>query len=247
MIYIWVRATADWGDENAFLAQLDPAFKPKVDVWNDTFDLPFHRFRRQVRRVAELNLSRVENAVVAGWDEIPSGALVLPVDDDDWFAPDVARVLEEGLDPHASGYFWIGSVMEVPINFGHRLALIRRAIFPSTLPRWICATNNYAMVKRPDTRALLEKHPLASEWFGGPGKEEVRWIDKRLSLANRTLGSKTSLAFGRPTIRRTELIRKFRRYRALYSAPPAPELDWCRPYLTMMADLMGRLNVKQRP
>jgi hypothetical protein len=30
MIYICVRATAKWEDERAFLAQLDPAFKPKV-------------------------------------------------------------------------------------------------------------------------------------------------------------------------------------------------------------------------
>jgi hypothetical protein len=244
MIYIWVRATANWEDERAFLAQLDPAFKPKVDVWNDTFDMPFHRFRRETRRIAERNLSRVENAAVADWDEIPEGALVIPVDDDDWFAPNVARVLEESLDPRRTGYFWISSFIEVPINLGHRLAGIRRAIFPRTPPRWICSTNNYAIVKQPDTKLLLEKHTMASGWFGGPGQRQVHRIEQRLSVMNRTLGSQTSLGFWKPSIRRSELLRKFRRYRALYRAPVSRELDWCRPYVAMMAELMGRLNVR---
>jgi hypothetical protein len=60
-------------------------------MWNQTFDLPYHVFRQRVRRIAELNLQRVENAVRARWDEIPDGALVAPVDDDDWFAPDSAQ------------------------------------------------------------------------------------------------------------------------------------------------------------
>ncbi|MGH7898631.1 MAG: hypothetical protein ACREQQ_11805 [Candidatus Binatia bacterium] len=244
MVYIWLRETANWQDEAAFRAQLDPRFEPKVDVWNDTFDVPFHRFRHEIRRIAELNLSRVEHAAVASFDEIPTGALVLPVDDDDWFAPNAARVLERHLAPEISGYFWIASFLEVPINFGHRLALYRRAIFPRTPLRWTCSTNNYAIVKRSDTKLLLENHMAASAWFDGVGKDRVRRIEERLSVMNRTLASRTSLGFGRPSIRPRELIRKLRRYRALYSAPLAPGLEWCRPYVSMMADLVGRLHVR---
>jgi hypothetical protein len=246
MIYVWVRATVDWEDESAFLAQLNPNFKPQVDAWNDTFDIPFHRFRYEIRRIAELNLSRVENVVVADWDEIPEGALVLPVDDDDWFAPNVACVLEESFDPRMTGYFWISSFVEVPANFRHRLGTIRRAIFPRTPPRFICSSNNYALVKQPDTKLLLRNHIVASRWVVGPGRARVRRIEQRLSVMNRTLASQTSLGFRGPAIRRSVLLRKFRRYRSLYSAPLALELDWCRPYVAMMADLIGRLNVRER-
>lgn len=244
MLYLWVRATANWEDEGAFLAQLDPAFKPKVDLWNATFDIPYHRFRHEIRRIAQMNLARVESAAVLPWHEIPDGALVAPVDDDDWFAPNLARVLESANDAQAVGYFWTSSFVEVPINFGHRLGLLRRALFPSTSPRWICTTNNYAVVKRPDTRPLLEKHTVASERFAGRDAARVRRIDQRLSVMNRTLASQTSLGFLRPRIRRAELLRKLRRYRTLYTAPLVPELAWCQPYREMMADLMRSLRVK---
>jgi hypothetical protein len=244
MLYIWVRATASWDDEHAFLAQLAPAFKPKVDVWNDTFDIPYHLFRHEVRAIARLNLALVKDAVVASWDEIPEGALVAPVDDDDWFAPDVARVLASAHDPRALGYFWTSSFVEVPIDFGHRLGLLRRAVFPGTPPRWICTTNNYAVLKSADARPVLEKHTVASERFGGADAARVRRVAGRLSVMNRTLASQTSLGFLRPTVRRAELLRKYRVYRALYAKPLAADLAWCAPWMAMMAALMRRLHVK---
>lgn len=245
MLYLWVRTTTDWDDERAFLAQLDPAFKPKVDVWNDTFDMPYHLFRSEVRRIARRNLSRVEGATVAAWEEIPDGALVAPVDDDDWFAPHLAHAIQRARCPEAMGYFWTSSFLEVPIDFGHRLGLMRRAVFPRTPPRWICTTNNYAALKVAETSLVLTKHTVASDWFVA-NEPRVRRIDQRLSIMNRTCASQTSLGFLRPTIRRAELLRKYRRYRELYSAPLAPELAWCRSYVERMHDLMSRLGVKER-
>lgn len=197
-----------------------------------------------MRQIARQNLSRVEHAKVSPWEEIPDGALVAPVDDDDWFAPDLAHALQDAHEPQASGYFWTSSFLEVPIDFGHRVFLLRRALFPSTPPRWLCSTNSYAAVKRPDTELLLQKHTVASERFGAPEQLRVRRIERRLSIMNRTLASQTSLGFLRPTIRRGELLRKAHRYRALYAAEVMPELAWCRPYVRMMADLMQRLRVK---
>jgi hypothetical protein len=243
--YIWVRTTVDWADERAFLAQLPPAFRPQVDLWNATFDVPFREFRREVSRIAQLNLSRVAQAVVAPLHEIPDGALVLPVDDDDWFAPDVAAVLEGQEDPRVCGYFWASSFIEVPIDFRHRLGLLCRALFPRTPPRWLCTTNNYAVVMGPETRGLLELHTSASRWFSGAGAARVNKIERRLSLQNRTLASQTSLGVRRSPITRRALLRKFRRYESLYDAPPPePDLAWSEPYLKMMASLMGALRPK---
>ncbi|MBY0276741.1 hypothetical protein K2Z84_15475 [Candidatus Binatia bacterium] len=244
MLYLWVRATASWADEQAFRAQLDPAFAAKVAVWNETFTLPYHLFRHQVREIARLNLSRVEGAVVAPWEEIPDGALVAPVDDDDWFAPDLAHALAGAHDREAIGYFWTSSFLEVPIDFGHRLFLLRRALFPATPPRWLCATNSYAALKRPDTELLLQKHTVASARFAAADRPHVRRLERRLSLMNRTLASQTSLAFVRPTIRRRELLRKHRAYRKLYERPVSGELAWSVPYVRSMADLMQQLCVK---
>lgn len=244
MVYIWVRATVDWQDEQAFLAQIRPEFKPKLELWNETFTIPFHLFRHEVRRIARLNLSRVEDSVSCSWDEIPDGGLVLPVDDDDWFASDAAKVLESSYDQRAGGYYWTSSFLEVPMNLRHELGTIRKRIFPETPWRWICTTNNYALVKAPGTEALLASHVRASKWFESHA-EHVRWIDRRLSLMNRTLASQTTLRPLKPSIRRSELLRKFRRYRKLYERPTAPELAWCRPYVTMMDELMDTLEVRK--
>jgi hypothetical protein len=60
---------------------------------------------------------------------------------------------------------------------------------------------------------------------------------------NRTLGSTTSLAIGRPTITRSELIRKRNGYARLYRRRNLRELPWARPYMAMMSDLMSELQV----
>jgi hypothetical protein len=246
MLYIWIRATVDWQDEEAFLAQLRPELEPKISVWNETFNIPFHGFRHRIREIARLSMSRVQNAVCVDWDDIPEGGLVAPADDDDWFAPEVGTVLESEREPGTTGCYWTSSTIEVPIHFPHRLGLIRRRIFPGTPPRWICTTNNYAMVKSPESKAFLGSHMLASKSVKDEQTGPLTRIERRLSVANRTLASQTSLAWEKPSISRSQLIRKFERYRKLYDRPTLPGLAWCQPYLAMMSDLMAELRVKDR-
>ena len=79
MIYIWVRTSVDWDDEAAVLAQCPPYFRPKLELWNATFAMPFHVFRGRVREIARDNLAAVEGASrAAAWDEIPDGASGAP-------------------------------------------------------------------------------------------------------------------------------------------------------------------------
>jgi hypothetical protein len=246
MIYIWVRTKIDWDDEEAFLGQLKEAFRPKVEVWNATFTIPYHVFRREVREIARLNLSRVENAVCAPWEEIPEGGLVLPVDDDDWFAPDVAAVLEAHRNPDAICYRWTASFLEVPRDLRHRLYLARRRLLPFTPERWFCSTNNYALVKQGGDDGLARKHIRASHYFTHEGKDRVKTLERRLSLMNRTLGSQTSIAFGRPNVARSQLVSKLERYRRLYRSAGLDGLDWAHPYVEAMAELTDRVRLRDR-
>lgn len=127
----------------------------------------------------------------AGWEEIPDGALVLPIDDDDWFSPQAGQALRSEFDPCVAGYYWTSSWIEVPTGLGHLLYLIQRRLLPWTPPKWTCTTNNYAIVKGEGAQALLSSHVKASHWFDSriesSAEGAVKRIDRRVSVANRTL------------------------------------------------------------
>lgn len=250
LIFIWVRRTLDWDRSPSDLEQaIDPRMRDKVRLFNSTFTMPYGSFRSRIAKIALLSHSRVEGAVRESWDQIPDGALVLPVDDDDWFAPHAARVLEPELHPGIEGCLWQSRWIERPTSSRHGLWLIRRRLFPGTPQKWICTTNNYALVKRPDTRELLYSHMLASRWFEARlarGAADVRRLDARISVANRHLASQTTLRIDGPTISRATLIRKFRSYRRLYDRQVPEELAWCRPYVAMMRELMAELKLIER-
>lgn len=243
MIYICIRQTTNWADEAEFWSQLPSEFKPTIQLWNQSFNIPYHLFRQRVREISRVNIAAVKNAVSLDWQDVPDGEMVLPVDDDDWFAENVGIALEEARDDRRHGYRWHSSFLEVPIDFGHRLYLLKRRLF-RTPPKWICTTNNYAVLKSNQSEPLFRSHIHASEWFQNH-LEDVKEVGTGLSIMNRTLASRTSLGVVRPetckVIRQTTLLRKYWQYRALYRHPPGKELAWCGPYVRMMDELMNEL------
>jgi len=247
VIYLCVRQTLNWADEAEFWSQLPIQFKPTIQVWNRSFNIPYHLFRQRVREISHLNLSAVQNAVCMDWklewNDVPDGELVLPVDDDDWFAADVGIVLEKAREDRRQLYRWHSSFLEVPIDLGHRLYLLKRRLF-HTRPKWICTTNNYALLKSRDSEPLFRSHIKASEWFLSH-PESVKEVGSGLSIMNRTLASRTSLGLMRPEeckpIRQSTLLRKYWQYRALYKRPLPTELAWSLPYVRRMDDLMNEL------
>jgi hypothetical protein len=243
-VHIWVRRTVDWDDEAAFRAQMPPNLERKVELWDRTFTMPFHVFRGRVRRIAADNHARVQGADVSEWDQIPDGALVLPVDDDDWFRPDAATRVAARFPPGLDGVKWRTTNLQVAINRGHRTHMIRRALrLPFSPQKSVCATNAYAMRRTEEFRPLLANHERASGWFAGPGAARVAHIPGQLNLVNRTLASQTQLRWERPDLESRELLRKYRAYRRLYRNP-LRRLGWARPHVEAMGRLMDDLELR---
>jgi hypothetical protein len=227
-VFLCVRRTIDWRDET----RIDPQFRPKVEAWNATFPMPYHVFRQRLKEIAAANLARVEGAAVADLAAVPEGAVVAPVDDDDWFAPDLATELRRAFDPLALGFLWPRYVLEA------RPWLARAPDHA----RYTCGTNNYAVVNAEGWGEAAEGHGRASRRFDAHG-DRVRRLPRMLSIQNRNLSSQTVLAWGRPTISRLRLRRRWRRHRKLYDRVRLPaELAWAEPCVRAMAALMRELG-----
>jgi len=241
-IHVCIRSTLDWRDAARVDAGILPDFRPKLEAWNATFDMPYHRFRQRLREIAELNLSRVEGIVRSGVEAVPAGDLIVPVDDDDWFAPDLARRLEPALDPRVRCYLWTRAVIEPPRLIRDGLRRLARRLGRREL--FVCQSNNYAVVSAPGLVPLALNHVQASRYVDLHPAEVVR-VPATLAVQNRTLASQTTLAWTRPSIGRKELVALWRRYRCLYDARVlGSELAWARPYVGMMAALMRDIGVR---
>jgi hypothetical protein len=240
MIYIVVRRTTEWEHEPTFRAQIPAGFDASVDLWNATFTIPYHVFRHRLKAIAQLSWSRVSRAVRVARTEVPPGALAVPTDDDDWFAPHLADVLACAVDGRYAGYSWPSKFIEVPTTWRHEIGVLRRKLFPRTPLKMVCTTNNYAVVVRPETAPLLDNHLHATRWFIDHAAM-VKRLEEPLSVMNRSLASRTSLW---PTPSRAALIRKYRRYRRLYQRRLAPELAWCHEYYEQLRDLMQQLQLR---
>jgi hypothetical protein len=239
-IHICVRSTLDWCDPAAVEAALIPQFRPKVEAWNATFTMPYHVFRGRLRKIARLNLGRIAGAVCSTVEAVPPGDLIVPVDDDDWFAPDLADRLRRESDPGARGFVLTRVVIEPSRRIRDRLRRVARLL--GRRDRVVCKTNNYAVVNDVGIAHLALNHVQASRYFDAHPSDFKR-VPGVLAIQNRTLASQTSLAWGRPSIGRDALVRLFRCYDGLYASwPKRADLAWAKPYVDMMAELMNEIR-----
>jgi len=237
VVCICVRRTLDWTSKAAVDAGLIGAFRPMVELWNASFNIPYHEFRQRLKAIAQLCLSRVEGAQLASLDSPPPGALLVPVDDDDWFSPDLAHRLRQASDPSISCYYWTRHILEPERRKRRWKGLLKELLTGHV----IFATNNYAIRNAPGLAELTLNHMAARDHFAAT---QVRYLPAALSLQNRSLASQTVLGWKR-RITRDQLVERYECYRTLYARTHLSRgLRWAVPYVIMMSELMQGLKLR---
>lgn len=240
-VHICIRRTLDWSDPAGVSAGIDPGFRQKFETWNATFDMPYAEFRRRMVEIATLNLSRVEGARLTPLAEVPPGAWIVPIDDDDWLAPDLVARVRRLLDAPVTGCRWRREVIE-PLDDrrGPRAWLRRRR----ALEHFVCASNNHAILNTPEIAPLVRNHVLASEYFDAH-PAELRRTPRFLAIQNRNPASQTALALREPTISRDRLVGVLDRYQGLYAGwKLRRSLRWAQPCLDRMAELVDSVGLR---
>jgi hypothetical protein len=248
-LHICVRRTLPWHDEAAVEAGLEPEMRGRVELWNATFELSYAAFRHRLTLIARENWSRVEQARITPRSQIPPGALLVPVDDDDWFSPELGRRLLAEQEPSLHGYHWNRYILESPRHARRwPWARPRRATDTS---RYTCGSNNYAIRNLPELEPAIPSHVTASRIFDA-GPRRVKHVNASLSVQCRNLASRSALGAGRlwatasagpPPLARETLLENLRRQRALYARLRLPsEVAWAEPSALAMGELLGELR-----
>jgi len=270
-VYICIRRTAGWNDEAGYRSRLIAGFVTHIDARDATFRTSYREFRAAISEITMSSLRAVRGAIIAPYDEIPEGAIMMPCYDDDWTAPHAAEVLVEFFAGAHDRAVWIQAVVQVPLDWMHALKIRAGKVWPRlNPPRWFCSTNNYALRKREGNYNFFMSHTLASKEFTSDPRL-VR-IPRRLTLQNRNLASKTSLVGVRypiysrvngvvcltnlndpnkempassPARPSRHLLGKLEKYHRLYDGhfPQDPDLDWATPYFHAMRDLALSLKL----
>ena len=245
-IYIVIRRTLEWRDDEAVRAELKPELRSKCETWNRAFGMPYNQFRQRLKEIAQGNLDRVTDCAIAPIEAVPPGAMVARVDDDDWFAPDLATRIRAAHDPTVKGYHWTPYVLE-PQRVRRRWPWDFLGLGgppPGAGPiTFTCETNHYAVVHADGWVERTKKHSEASRLFD-ERPSDVRRVPSMLSLQNKSLASQSVLNWGKPTVDPDMLRRRFRRYRKFYRRTELPSpLAWAAPYVEMMAELMDDLRL----
>lgn len=200
-IYVVERQSPDWAvlddgyfDEmRAFARMIGRPENMMVDyvrLWDDTFPLGFFQVRAHLKEIAMRSraemrgVERIDLAAAAGLDA--PGAWLVFSDDDDWFAPDLARWLRADTGRGDAVVIWRSLVL--------RDGFERRAV------DHYCYTNNYGVRGRlaaahRDGFELVAQHWLAQETISRLAPQ-ICFIDRPLSVTNRHPASTLELERG---------------------------------------------------
>ena len=240
-MYLWVRRTLPWDDKAYVEAHLVERARRLAKVWDQTFHLEYHEYRYRLKEIAADSLRAVRGTRIAALEEIPDGAIVVPTDDDDWFAPDLAEQIQAHYNPERSCLLWRHYTIELPRRLRERLLSLWRLRVKRTLT---CRTNNYALVKSPTSMSGFGSHGAGSRYFDA-NKALVQRLPLHLNVQNRNLSSKSIGKRDPKPPTPANLIERYRRFVALYAGRKLPsEVAWARPYLNQVAKLTSELKLR---
>jgi len=102
-ILICMRKTIDWtalncdnflSQEDCYLSDSITTIAPIVKKWNEFYGLSYFDYRAKVKEIAQQSLFATGLPIVSMYDAADcENTLLVPVDDDDWVAPDLKDIV----------------------------------------------------------------------------------------------------------------------------------------------------------
>lgn len=268
-IYLYLRSDVDWRslDESTFLRQeaLNKSVRPMslevkmrlyeaIQIWNQTFAMSYFEYRQRLREIAWDTWLKIEgldgiirNRHGAIGSCLPSGTILLPVDEDDWFSPQAANTLKAAFSEEIDIYSWNDAAFR-PVamqNYpDHSLPLLR---LRNRVQEGEYATNGYAV-------HLLDQKVINTAWHNDllmhhtavKGIVDTRQLVSRhladtLSLEHKSLASCSNMRWiysVEDLIRnRSDLVRPVSIVPTPLSWAEAPLQDTCKLNRELMASL----------
>ena len=201
-VVLYVRTNLDWGTltEETFLRQEERANSVRamsadqkqtllnaIQLWNRTFGVSYFAYRQRLKEIAELNWTRIRNLdlVVRRQDlltilEHVDRFIVLPVDDDDWFHPDVADILRRHSRPDVDAFHWPdGLYRSVPFQDRFKQTASQDRLVVRHWPGDF-ATNGYALTRTGLSRCNTQtrQRVLAFHWEDVPSAGVHAMLDR---------------------------------------------------------------------
>jgi hypothetical protein len=277
-VRILVRTSTDWRGmtPTEFAAQSGPtvpnrwikftAARDVLALWDAAFDIDFFTYRAEVRDIAANSLASAGGDLLSigfddfapfggfdGWWDAPDDELLVPIDDDDLFQPDLGSLAAE-FTGDVDLVLWPQSILS--FNQHETSLAFRWAPLPMVLE------NNSAIRKsfvtrhfsRDDAKKLLAHHPIANERIadalGVNGKTSVggfrlldhpriKFIGPCFGLYNAHVGSISFLAHA---LRRDDPLAFLRLLDFAIPRPVPDYLPSLGPHLDALEELWGSMR-----
>lgn len=197
-IVCYVRRMQAWAKNSQFTSEHIQLWNvDKIALaWDEVFNISYVEFRHMLHNLQKVNFVDMRfDEVVDSYHYKPSDARIVPIDDDDWFHPNLIDTLREVQDSivfwnmvnYDLGKIWVRDALTDPIQF---------------------ETNNYAVINQKEE--YLHHTYANKSWRNRIG----RHIPLTLSAHNRTIASLSLL-----TNYRSDLKAGLRYLYDVYRAP----------------------------
>jgi hypothetical protein len=218
-------------------------FRDKIALWNEIFCIPYFEYRQHLQDVAQQNWLQIRHldAIVRDCSLVPigkEGVVILPVDDDDWFHPEVSGFLESQLraKDHAVTWKYSHYVPHAP-NASRRIRGVGRRIFGSNA--YAVTATYLAAIPASDRKNVLRSHGFSRHYFK---KNETRgstwrYLHTCMSMKNHSPASISTLASCE-----RERLERFRESMRDRTSKIPTRFEWAAPFVRQCQELNKELS-----